>query len=102
MKYLVGNRGSGITSTLLMEASRFDGIILAPTREVYRRQSIEMGIKCPRIVTFKEFLNGENNARGIDFSREKVYVDSASYLFKQLGLNNVITVADSLDFKTEK
>lgn len=98
MKYLVGNRGSGVTTDLLMEASRFDGIIIAPYRIDYEKKARELGIKCPRIITFKEFLDKENPVRGLDLEKEKVYIDGLGRFLKTLGLGNVVTAGDTSEW----
>lgn len=99
MKYLVGNRGSGATTVLLMEDSRLDGIIIAPYRSVYESKASELGIKCPRVITFKEFLDKGYPVRGLNLEKEKVYIDGLGRFLKTLGLGNVITVADTVEEK---
>ena len=97
MKYLIGNRGSGATTALLMEASRFDGIIITPYRSDYESKARELGIKCPRIITFREFLDKGNSVRGLNLEKEKVYIDGLGHFLKTLGLGNVVTVGDTVE-----
>lgn len=100
MKYLVGNRGSGVTDSISLEASKMNGTVIVPSvvqKTVYEERCKEYGIKCPRIITFKEFLDKGNSIRGLNLEKEKVYIDGLGQFLKTLGLGNVITVSDTVE-----
>lgn len=103
MKYLVGNRASGVSTDLLIEASRFNGVlIVSSTSSIYNSTRIckELGIRCPTMLTFEELLG--DSAKGLDLKSRNVYIDGVSQLFKELGLENVVTVGDTLELIKRK
>ena len=61
MKFIIGSRGSGVTTDILLEASRFDKSIIVPTEANKRHIKDEcsrLGINCPDIYTFEQVKMG--------------------------------------------
>lgn len=74
-KFLVGGRGSGITTALIREASENDYAIVAlsdTNRNYIKHQCKKMKIKCPLIITAGEIAFGK--CRGLSF--DKVVIDN--------------------------
>lgn len=61
MKFIIGSRGSGVTTDILLEASKFDRPIIVPT-EVSKRyikdECLRLGIICPDVYTFGQVKMG--------------------------------------------
>ena len=85
-KFLVGGRGSGITTALIREASENDYVIITSNhanRNFIQHQCEILGVKCPKVVTVDEVTN--NKCRGLCFDRvEKVVIDNADIVFHLL------------------
>ena len=61
MKFIIGSRGSGVTTDILLEASQFDRPIIVPTEANKRHikdECLRLGIICPDIYTFNQVKMG--------------------------------------------
>ena len=61
MKFIIGSRVSGVTTDILLEASKFDRPIIVPTEAMKRHikdECIRLGIICPDVYTFLQVKNG--------------------------------------------
>lgn len=61
MKFIIGNRGSGVTTDILLEASQFNRPIIVPTelnKKHIKNECVRLGIHCPDIYTFGEVKMG--------------------------------------------
>ena len=82
-KFLVGGRGSGITTALIREASENDYVIITSNhanRNFIQHQCEILGVKCPRVVTVDEVT--KNKCRGLRFNG--VVIDNADIVFHLL------------------
>lgn len=82
-KFLVGGRGSGITTALIREASENDYIIITSNhanRNFIQHQCEILGINCPKVVTVGEVV--ENKCRGLNYN--KIVVDNANTVLRLL------------------
>lgn len=61
MKFIIGSRGSGVTTDILLEASQFDRPIIVPTEANKRHikdECLRLGIICPDVYTFDQVKMG--------------------------------------------
>ena len=61
MKFIIGSRGSGVTTDILLEASKFNRPIIVPTEANKRHikdECVRLGIICPDVYTFCQVKNG--------------------------------------------
>ena len=103
-KFLVGGRGSGITTALIREASENDYVIITSNhanRNFIQHQCEILGINCPRVVTVGEVT--ENKCRGLCLDRvEKVVIDNADtvlhFLLSSYGVYaSIATIGASIE-----
>ena len=103
-KFLVGGRGSGITTQLIIEASANNYVIITSNhanRNFIQHQCEILGINCPRVVTVGEVA--ENKCRGLCLDRvEKVVIDNADtvlhFLLSSYGVYaNIATIGASVE-----
>ena len=55
MKFIIGSRGSGVTTDILIEASQFDRPVIVPTeanKHHIKDECLRLGIICPEVYTF--------------------------------------------------
>lgn len=96
MKYLIGSRGSGITTQLLMEAVAFDGAVLVPTeasKMLYANKCANMGIEPPKIVSLRDLRDSDIKNLSIDNLHILLRYLLAGYGFE----GNIVTVGDSVE-----
>lgn len=82
-KFLVGGRGSGITTALIQEASENDYIIITSNhanRNFIQHQCEILGINCPRVITVDEIVG--QKCRGLCCN--KVVIDNADTALRTL------------------
>lgn len=61
MKFIIGSRGSGVTTDILLEASQFDRPIIVPTeanKRHIKNKCLRLGIICPDVYTFDQVKMG--------------------------------------------
>lgn len=61
MKFIIGNRGSGVTTDILLEASKFNRPIIVPMgpdKAYIKDKCVDLGIPCPDVYTFKQVKDG--------------------------------------------
>lgn len=103
MKFIIGGRGSGVTTDILLEASQFDRPIIVPT-EVNKRhikdECLRLGIRCPDLYNFGQVKLGVLKGQNIDV----VYISDVnlilSLILKEYGFfGRIATVSASLEFE---
>lgn len=103
MKFIIGSRGSGVTTDILLEASQFDRPIIVPT-EVNKRhikdECLRLGIVCPDVYTFGQVKNGILQGQ----RNEVVHISDVNawleWSLKEYGLDGKIgTVSASMEFE---
>lgn len=100
-KFLVGGRGSGITTALIREASENDYVIITSNhanRNFIQHQCEILGINCPRVITVDEIMG--QKCRGLCCN--KVVVDNANIILNLLlssyGVNaDIATIGASVE-----
>ena len=103
MKFIIGERGSGVTTDILLEASKFDRPIIVPmefNKHHIKNECARLGIVCPDIYTFDQVKTGilrGKNPEVIHISDVDAWIN---WTLKEYGFNGKIgTVSASLDFK---
>lgn len=103
MKFIIGGRGSGVTTDILLEASKFDRPIIVPN-EPYKRhivdECVRLNIPCPDIYTFSQIKAGIFRGQ----KPEIIHISDANtflnFVLKDYGFNGKIgTVSASLEFE---
>ena len=101
MKYIIGNRQSGVTTDLILEANKFGSAILVPTdvsKDFIKHKCDELGIKCPDIFSVGDILR-----RSIDYNKYTNFVVNdinmiLCFALRELGMRGTIdTCGVSLD-----
>lgn len=103
MKFIIGGRGSGVTTDLLLEASKFDRPIIVPTEAMkchIKDECVRLGIRCPDLYNFGQVKLGVLKDRNIDV----VYISDVNLvlnlILKDYGFNGKVgTVSASLGFE---
>lgn len=103
MKFIIGSRGSGVTTDLLLEASQFNRPIIVPTevmKHYIKDECVRLGIKCPNLYNFGQVKLGALKDQNIDI----VYISDVNLvlnlILKDYGFNGKIgTVSASLEFE---
>ena len=93
MKYIIGNRNSGVSSDLILEASNYDTAIIARTnmnKDRIKKKCEDLGIKCPMVFSFNDIL-----LNNIDYSKYKHFViEDMDFMLKaslgELGFHGII------------
>lgn len=101
MKFIIGSRGSGVTTDILLEASKFDRPIIVPN-DLYKRsikdECVRLGITCPDIYTFGQIKAGflkNQESKIIHISDVDTFLN---FVLKDYGFNGKIgTVSASLE-----
>ena len=101
MKFIIGNRGSGVTTDILLEASKFDRPIIVPN-EIYKQhikdECVRLNISCPDIYTFAQIKAGifkGQRPKIIHISDVNTFL---KFVLKDYGFNGKIgTVSASLE-----
>lgn len=98
MKFIIGSRGSGVTTDILLEASQFDRPIIVPTEANKRHikdECLRLGIICPDVYTFGQVKNGilRGQRTGIvHISGVNAYLE---WSLREYGLNGRIGTASA-------
>lgn len=102
MKFIIGSRGSGVTTDILLEASKFDRPIIVPTeanKRHIKEECVRLGIFCPDVYTFEQVKMGAfrgQNKKIIHMSDVDILLD---WLLREYGFTGRIgTVSASLEF----
>ena len=101
MKFIIGNRGSGVTTDILLEASKFDRPIIVPTEAMkhhIKDECVRLGIRCPDLYNFGQVKSGALKGQNID----TIYISDVNLvlnlILKDYGFNGKIgTVSASLE-----
>lgn len=103
MKFIIGSRGSGVTTDLILEASKFDRPIIVSTEANkchIKDEYVRLGIPCPDIYTFGQIKAGvfrEQNLKIVHISDVNAFLN---FVLKDYGFNGKIgTVSTSLEFE---
>ncbi len=103
MKFIIGSRGSGVTTDVILEASQFDRPIIVPN-EIYKRhikdECVRLNISCPDIYTFTQIKAGIFKGQ----RTEIIYIADVNtfhkFILTDYGFNGKIgTVCASLEFE---
>lgn len=87
MMFLIGGRQSGITTSILLKASKNKEIIIVASKAnviMLQRQCEQMGIDPPQIFSYKEIENGK--ARGL--KSNTINFDNLDYFLQNFLLEN--------------
>lgn len=95
MKFIIGSRGSGVTTDLLLEACRYGDVLIVPT-SVSRRYAEDLidslGLGCIDILTVDNVING--GLRG--YKNAKIFVSDVGFVLKfllvRLGVDHSCTI----------
>lgn len=101
MKFILGDRGSGVTTNLVLEAAKFGGVIICPTFAQARHvigMAKKMNADNVHAVSIQEVI--DNNAL-THYPDAKIFVSDIEYvlwpLLKEYGATgNIETVSASL------
>ncbi len=104
MKILTGNRGSGITTTLVLESAEYNRPIITTGSTEYLIDYAErMGIEIPEPISLND-KNLVDNIKNRSDIKDGVIIDSVGIVLKKLlheaGINTdtIITAGMSFDF----
>ena len=114
MKIIIGDRGSGKTSRLIMESYYSRATIITPTtldRENTLLRANEMVVTIPIPLTIRELMSMEPHARKRQFSDNGIIIDDLDRLLYELfsflpinaisitngGIADVLFISDSLN-----
>lgn len=91
MKVVVGNRGSGVTTNMLLDAANHGGTIVTTSTMqadgmTYKAKSL--GVDCPRTISVLDVLNDIKDGNYDRYYNEQLYVDNAGLVLNEL-LNHV-------------
>lgn len=81
MKIIIGSRDSGVTTDLILEASKFNIPIIVPfdvNAEYIKNLCMEKNIKCPPLYTIQNLKDGK--LRGTRY--EKICISNFEYFLK--------------------
>lgn len=103
MKFIIGSRGSGVTTDILLEASKFDRPIIVPTEAMKRHikdECVRLGIRCPDLYNFGQIKMGVfrgQNDKIVHISDVDILLEC---MLKEYGFTGKIgTVSASLEFE---
>lgn len=103
MKFIIGSRGSGVTTDILLESSRFDRPIIVPTKSMKRHikdECVRLGIRCPDLYDFGQVTMGvlkDQNIDGVYISDVNLVLD---LLLRSYGFTGkIVTVSASVEFE---
>lgn len=88
---VVGNRGSGVTTNMLLDAALHGGTIITSTlgqRLNMEYHSEKLGIDCPKIVDLYSVLNDIRGGKAEKYDNAQLYVDNAGFVLNEL-LNKI-------------
>ena len=105
MKVIVGNRGSGVTTNMLLDAAQHGGTIITSTsgqRFNMEANAKKFGIDCPEIIDIYSVLNDIKNGKTEKYDNVQLYVDNAGLvlnkLLNEIGIKGkVIEISLSMD-----
>ena len=101
MKFILGDRGSGVTTDLVLEAAKFGGVIICPSlaqAEYAKVRAKRMGVDNVEAISIQDVI--KNNALS-RYPNAKIFVSDLKYvlwtLLKEYGATGDIeTVSESL------
>ena len=91
MKVVVGNRGSGVTTNMLIDAAYHGGTIITSTsgqRLNMEDHAKKFGIDCPEIIDIYGVLNDIRDGKVEKYDNAQLYVDNAGLVLNKL-LNEI-------------
>lgn len=101
MKFIIGNRGSGVTTDILLEASQFDRPIIVPTeanKRYIKDECLRLGIICPDVYTFGQVKMGVFRGQKPEIIHISDVNTFLNFVLKDYGFNGKIgTVSASLE-----
>lgn len=105
MKVVVGNRGSGVTTNMLLDAALHGGTIITSTsgQRFNMEYHVEkLGIDCPKIIDLYSVLNDIRDGKAEKYDDAQLYVDNAGLvlnkLLNEIGIKGkVIEISLSMD-----
>ena len=84
MKYIIGNRQSGVTTDLILEANRSGAVIVTTNQQMkqtYERRARELNIYPPKVYTIDEL--SRDNQVGY-FTMDRIVIDNFDIVFRQI------------------
>ena len=105
MKVVVGNRGSGVTTNMLLDAAHHGGTIITSTwgqRFNMEDNAKKFGIDCPEIIDIYSVLNDIKNGKTEKYDNVQLYIDNAglvlNILLSEIGIKGkVVEISLSMD-----
>ena len=105
MKVVVGNRGSGVTTNMLLDAAYHGGTIITSTcgqRFNMEANAKKSGIDCPEIIDIYSVLNDIKNGKTEKYDNVQLYIDNAglvlNILLSEIGIKGkVVEISLSMD-----
>ena len=105
MKVVVGNRGSGVTTNMLLDAAHHGGVIITSTsgqRFNMEAHAKKFGIDCPEIIDIYGVLNDIKEGKAKKYDNAQLYIDNAAIvlnrLLSEIGIKGkVVEISMSMD-----
>lgn len=91
MNVVVGNRGSGVTTSMLLDAAQHGGTIITSTsgqRFNMEANAKKFGIDCPEIINVYNVLNDVKNGKAEKYDNTQLYIDNVGLVLNKL-LNEI-------------
>ena len=91
MKVVVGNRGSGVTTNMLLDAALHGGTIITSTfgqRFNMEAHAEKFGIDCPEIIDIYRVLDDIKDGKTEKYDNAQLYIDNAGLILNRL-LNEI-------------
>lgn len=94
MKIIAGERGAGITTSLILEVSKFGGTIITVSprqAEWIKDKAKNLGVEPPNAISIMKIIDDMENGVEPNYDVDNVYLDNASlvigYLLKAVGVH---------------
>lgn len=84
MRFILGNRGSGVTTNLLLDAGKTGGVIICPTftqAEYIKDKAAVVGVDNVYVVAIQDVIN--NNVLSL-YPNAKIFVSDVEYVLRSL------------------
>lgn len=91
MKVVVGNRDSGVTTNILLDAAKHGGTIVTTSTmqaDGMTHKAKSLGVDCPKTISVLDVLNDIKDGNYDRYYNEQLYVDNAGLVLNEL-LNHV-------------
>lgn len=94
MKIITGERGAGITTSLILEASKFGGTIITISKgqtKWIKEKADNLGVEPPKAISITKIIDDMESGVEPNYGTDKIYLDNANlvidYLLKAVGVH---------------